>query len=406
MAISLALCAQGPQLDDRFKLRGFGTLGLIWNRSGQAGFIRDVSQPDGARQHLDGRIDSRLGLQGDAKWSETLAATLQVVSKYRYDGTFMPDLSWAFVGWSPRPNLEFRGGRLGVETLMDADSRDVGSSFLWVRPPVECFGDIPVSRLDGVDLAGTVPVGGQASLRLKAFFGLTSERLPLPDGTDLNLDRDRIGGLILEAQGGVWRTRFTYARFKVRGDFPPPFLALQTGLQAFAVQLKEPQLSQTAAALRFSGGTLQWLSVGVAGEPGPIRVQAMVLRKLSDRIVLPPSWAGFASLGYRLGSLEPYAVWSRIASQGPAAPDLGTLPGNPAPRAVALVEGIDQLLASNDNTQSTMAAGVRWDFLAKADLKFQVDRIAVTRASSFWINPQPGWDGRALVVSAVLDFVF
>jgi len=406
MAISLAVCAQGEQPEGRFKLSGFGTLGLVWNHSGQAGFIRDVSQPDGARHHLDGRIDSRLGLQADGKWSETLAGTLQVVSKYRYDGTFRPDLSWAFLGWSPKPELEVRGGRLGVETLMDADSRDVGTTYLWVRPPVECFGGIPVTRLDGVDLSGTVPVGGQANLRLKAFFGFTSESLPLPDGTDLDLDRDRIGGLIFEVQGGNWRARLTYARFKVRGDFPPPFIALQTGLQAFAVQLNQPQLGQTAAALRFSGGTLQWFSAGVTGEQGPIRIQAMALRKLSDRIVLPPSWAGLVSLGCRLDSLEPYAVWSRIASQRPAGPDLGTLTGNPAPRAVALVAGIDQLLGSNANTQSTVAAGVRWDIMAKADVKLQVERIAVNQASSFWLEPQSGWDGRAVVVSAVLDFAF
>jgi hypothetical protein len=233
-------------------------LGVVWNDTDRAEFTRDGSQPHGATHTLDSRIDSRLGLQADGTLSSTLRGTLQVVSKYNYDGTFRPEFAWAFLGWTPVPEIQARAGRLGVESFMNADSRDVGYSFLWVRPPVECFGLIPITRMNGADLTGTLQLGGQASLRLKAFYGaIVSEQIPVNGYPNLDLSGDRIGGAIAEVQSGPWRARMAYARFQVRKGFPPPVSDLPGYLDTFATLLGEPGLNQTADGVALKDGTLQ-----------------------------------------------------------------------------------------------------------------------------------------------------
>jgi len=390
------------QPESRFRFGGFGTLGLAWNSTDQAAFIRDVSQPRGATRTPDGRVDSRLGLQGDAQLTGTLQATLQVVSKYRYDATYTPDITWAFLGWSPQPEYRFRFGRLGVESFMNSDSRDVGYTYLLVRPPMEVFGVVPVTRLDGLDGTGTFAAGADSTLRFKAFFGQASEKMPLAaagTATVLDLAGDRVQGLIAELQTGSWRARLGYAGLQIRTGFPAAVTNLQNGLETFARLSGNPQLVQTADALDFTGGTLGSYTAGLAWDDNPVQGQAMLACFRSDRDMLPRGWAGYVSAGYRLGKVVPYGLWSRVASESRPGLYLQGLP----PAVAAQIRTLVDTFASS---QSTAAAGFRWDFLAQADCKVQVERVQGSLPTRLWAQPQPGWDGRATVVSAVLDFVF
>jgi hypothetical protein len=391
--------AQEPE--SRWKFSGFGTLGVAWNSTGQAGFRRDTEQPSGATRQLDGRTDTRLGLQLDTQLSRSLQGTLQVLSKYQYDGTFTPQVSWAFLGWSPEPEVKIRLGRLGVESFMNADSRDVGYTYLLVRPPMEVYGVIPVTRLDGMDATGTLGLGAQVGLRVKAFYGATSEKVPLTlmnSPVVLDMTGDRVGGLVTEIETGRWRGRLSFARLEIRRDFPQAIRTLQTELATFAEKPGRAQLLPTADALVFSGGTLDSYTAGLSYEDGPFQAQAMVADLHSNRIPLPKGVSGYLSLGYRLGKLVPYGLWSRLASQRP--PGL-YLKGLPPPVA----QEIQQFTSGFSCSQSTTGAGVRWDFRDKADFKLQVDRITSDVPSRLWSQVQPGWDGRATVVSLVLDFV-
>ncbi|HWQ08644.1 MAG TPA: hypothetical protein VN436_06050 [Holophaga sp.] len=402
----LVLPILGQDAEPSLKVGGFGTLGLVWNDTDQAEFARDTAQPDGVKRDIKGQVDSRLGVQVDGRLADNLRATLQVVSKYRYDGSYRPDVTWAFAGWNPRPEVEFRAGRLGIESFMNADSRDVGYSYLWVRPPVECFGIIPITRMNGVDLTGTFPMGTNATLRLKGFYGsVAQEQVPLEGYPDLDLAGDRILGVIAEAQSLSWRWRLAYARFKIRRGFSSPIGDVPAYLDTFANLLGDPRLRETASAADFKGATLQWYSLGCAYENGPFQVQAMLNHLDSDRLSIPPSWAGFASLGYRVGHLVPYVIWSRITSKRET-PYVGDLPTVMLPDASELAWAVQQLADANVCDQSTVSAGLRWDFASSADFKIQVDRVRAKVPGSLWQHVQAGWDGRTTVVTATVDFTF
>jgi len=126
----------------------------------------------------------------------------------------------------------------------------------------------------------------------------------------------------------------------------------------------------------------------------------------SDKVSVPASWAGYLGLGYRVRQVTPYGLWSRIATRQQGLPYLGALPALPNPLAAQVVQAVAHLADANVDTQSTAAAGLRWDFHANMDCKFQVERIRATSPGSLWNNIQPGWDGRTTVLSAVVDFVF
>lgn len=63
---------------------------------------------------LDAGLDSRLGFQADLRLNEEWELAAQVVAKRRFDDTFHPELTWAFLKWETAEALAFRAGRLGV----------------------------------------------------------------------------------------------------------------------------------------------------------------------------------------------------------------------------------------------------------------------------------------------------
>ncbi|BBN87217.1 hypothetical protein [Azospira sp. I09] len=155
----------------RLHLRGFGTLGLTRSSADGADFVRDLSQPRGTSGgNWSSRVDSVLGLQANWQATDQLEAVVQGVTRYRYDQTYQPELTWAYLKYDPTPSLSLRAGRLGTNFFMLADSRLVGYSYLAVRPSVDYFTSLPFSHVDGVDGSFTFPLGPGLG-KVQAFSG-------------------------------------------------------------------------------------------------------------------------------------------------------------------------------------------------------------------------------------------
>lgn len=91
-----------------FALSGFGTLGATRTSSNEVAFVRDLAQPEGAGKRWDGRVDSLLGVQANLQASSQLEGVVQLVSRYRYDRSFTPEVSWAYLKFDPDPKLTGR----------------------------------------------------------------------------------------------------------------------------------------------------------------------------------------------------------------------------------------------------------------------------------------------------------
>ncbi|MBY0446863.1 MAG: hypothetical protein K2Q15_16835, partial [Burkholderiales bacterium] len=207
---------------DIFSLSGFATLGAAYNSTDQADFLRDLSQREGVgySRKFDFGVDSLLGVQLDARINSDISASAQLLSHRRYDNSYTPELNWAFVKYAPNDTLQARFGRLGFDVYMQADSRNVGYSYLPVRPPVDYYGGLPISYVDGMDVVLKHPIG-EGIARLKFSMGYAREKLPV-QGTDsvLDLNGSPLWGGYFDYQLQNWQFRAGYAKLKLENELP------------------------------------------------------------------------------------------------------------------------------------------------------------------------------------------
>ncbi len=434
-----------PLPSSAIRLSGFGTLGAIHNRGNGAAVVRDLTQPKGAdNRGISWIQDSRLGLQVNADLSSNLEAATQVVTRYRSENNFDPEVTWAFIKYTPYDFLEARAGRIGFDAFLFADSRDVGYSYLWVRPPLEYFGTLFIPYEDGADIVLHTPVA-DGSARLKLYSGLSRQTVPSllsqhhwagnittgPIGSMEDLEGSRITGGHLEYQNNHWLIRLGRARLKHHKDFPPGSFNLRgfianegasalTGNPALGIA-PNPALGQ--AALRFVNDAsltnkhLTFDSLALAYEDGPLQAQMAVNRMKGNALLFPNSRSAYATLGYRLDRITPFALISSIRSKSSnRVNELQRLGAS-----ATLVNIANFALMSPLTSQTTYSLGMRYEYSDTIALKFQADftrnkdcspvalpmtAYAPCTPPLLWPTVPVDWNGRTQTYSATLDFIF
>ncbi|MDD5296933.1 MAG: hypothetical protein PHU46_08475 [Rhodocyclaceae bacterium] len=388
--VSLPLAGQGAEGETPdLALRGFGTLGVARSDNGNAEFVRDLSQPNGIGRNWSARGDSLFGLQANYRVADNLEAVAQGVSHYRYDGSFSPELTWAYLKFEPSPDMMLRAGRFGTEFFMLADSRSVGYSYLTVRPPVDFFGNLPMNYVDGVFGRFTRRLES-GLVRAELYTGLAREKLPTK-GEFLDLAGSRLNGVSLDFQQGPWQARLSYAQLRFQNGTPMPGLTgplIATGL---------PSAIGAAQALNLAGTYVHYRAFGVAYDDGAWQAQCDLNSTLRDSVLWEDLTSGYLIVGRRVGKWTPFLGYSWTRS-GPKTLDTGVPALNPA------VAGV---LAFSHQDQHTVILGGRWDWRHNMDLKAQLDIVRGSASSVALVqNATPAWDGHIRVFTLALDFVF
>jgi hypothetical protein len=366
----------------RFSVSGFGTVGAVRTSSDDVEFVRDISQPRGARSQWNGRVDSVFGLQASWRMTPEFEAVVQGVSRYRYDRTFTPEIAWAYLKYEPNPALSLRFGRLGTEFFMLADSRMVGYSYLTVRPPGDYFWYLPFFSVNGADAALTVPLGDNM-LHGKIYYGIADGKIPLAD-RQWKIDGSPLMGAYLEYQTGAWVLRGSYANIRFNSSLP-------IADQFYAVL--PPALARASLDYIETDGTRShYYSLGLVYDSGPWQLQLMLNSVDQGSRAFENSRAGYVLAGYRIGSVTPYLGYSRVDS---------TRRGTTAHPGVARVQ------ADSRTQQGTVIVGARWDVMRNLAFKAQWDAIRGDPSSIFpYRRETADWDGRLDVFSLTMDFVF
>src|SRR5580692_4917061 len=150
VVVAILCCPAGVRASDEdpassmFSLHGFGTLGEVYSDAHAADFVGSPFQPNGAgysRSWAPG-VDSKVGLQLGAQFSDQLSAIVQIVSQHLYDNTWRPQLEWANVNYQPIADLSIRVGRSVAAPFLFSDTSLVGYTYPWVRPPIELYGEL------------------------------------------------------------------------------------------------------------------------------------------------------------------------------------------------------------------------------------------------------------------------
>lgn len=416
--ISMMLCAACAQADDagtpKLSFSGFGTLGLVHSGEDKADFVGNFSQPHGAgyTRRWGADVDSRIGVQADANFNDKLSAVVQVVSQQDFDNRYTPQVEWANVKYQFTPEFSVRAGRTLLATFMMSDSRLVGYTNHWVRPPLEIYGMLPVTNKDGIDALYRFHFG-EATNSVQASYGQTT--MKLPNGGEVR------GRYVFDINDTLEYAHSTVhvGYTSLQGDVRSPGLdSLFNGFTQFGNTVSAiPGLQATGAQalalvnkyqlIRFPYSVL---TLGAEYNPGNwLLMGEWASAKTSAAISNATAW--YVTGGYRIGRFTPYLTVAELKVDKLSEPGISTT-GLPPPLALTAAElnsGLSAVINGYALSQRTASAGIRWDFRRNAALKLQYDRLSLGAGSTGWLgNIQPGFQlgGKVNVFSAAVDFVF
>lgn len=374
---------------ENWRLNAFGTLGATYSSDDKVKFTRDLFQTRGAKGKWSAEPDSVLGAQLSFRPSPEWKAVLQLVSRHDSTRDYDPRVTWAFIKYEPDPAFSLRLGRIGWDAFMRADSRNVGYTYLTVRPPIEYYGLLALTHIDGGDVVFRRPVG-DGVLSAKLFAGLADEEAASSAGGTYDLSDSEIVGGYLDWQWRGWQWRLGATSAKLERE-SPDLIPLISGLRSTGF----PALVELADDIAFEGARFDNWNLGVIYQRGALQAQLLYNHRQIESIALSDGDMWFGLLAYRVGRLTPYLGHAR--SGGEASPsDFAPLP---PPQAQALATG-------SLFKQRNWLAGLRYDVTNNADLKLQVDRIDASEPQGGLFGADPGWDGDTTVVSIVFDFIY
>lgn len=406
--LPLSANAQFETADGRLKLSGFGTLGVAMSDEEKVAY----SQPgrlDGVRDGLNLKLDTKLAVQGRYKITDTVTATVQLLSKHRPQKDFTPEVEWAFLRWDASPSLSLRAGRLVSQTFMLSDARDVHYTQLTARPPMDVYGQVPVNRFEGGDLTYRFELadtsmqasvwGGQSKSKYAALF--------LAEETLLTYELRHLVGFNLSAtmdNGLSLRAGTASARVTIR-DHDEPRLV---GAPASVLSALDDFYGD-GDKIRFSG-------IGASYDRDQWLVSAeYTVRQGNSRIPDTKGW--YLTTGYRLGAFTPYIGLAsvQVTDSNRSNPFQVAL-GQPVPLAPVAAD-IQRFMEGLHVTERTTILGVRWDAASQVALKLQLNHIHKPAQSSGWFYaPDGGFSSasahfhgqeqRVNLLSLTLDFVY
>lgn len=386
---SSAAHADALSWDPSWNFSGFGTLAYTTTNTDQAQFV-EPAQEGGVDK--DGGIgaDTKIGAQVNLKANNVFSGTVQAISKRNGQGNYKPAVEWAFLKAQVLPELALRGGRIGLPFYMVSDYLNVNYSNLWVRPPMDVYGQVPFSHFDGGDAIYQGSFGG-TTLTAQAFGGTSTA---WNDGTRVHV-HDLVGVNFTAEFDNGFSVRLGRAQGKLTVD-SQKLDGLVTLLSATPFASVGQQISVVSKDASFTGA-------GVTYDQGNVVASAeYTKRKTSSYVSSTTGWS--ATGGYRLGKFTPYAVISRVKVDDTNVDN--TIPKS-VPQLAPLSAAVDGLIFQQDIGQKTQALGVRWDAWKNVAVKGEWDHIKPDGGPGLFVNVQPGFAGKTVNVYTVsVDFVF
>jgi hypothetical protein len=381
---------------DRFTFRGFGTIGFTTHDAEGIEFRRNVGQGYGSEANeLDFHADSLAGLQLNSRIAARFDLALQGVTRINAEGNWTPRVTQAFLRYSPDESLVLRAGRFGYEIYLLAESRQVGYSYLAVRPSQDFYGLVTNDEVDGIDASWTTRLG-PGLFKVRVFGGEGSDETALHDGTSWSGSSDAVGATL----DYTWRSLTARAaalevRYGANADLRE--------LGAFLASSGSPPAIDIGEELIGSEQVSRGLQLGLAYDGGPLQAQLLYGHIISDSIAGPNVNAFQAQAGYRVGDWTPYLSFAKSRDRNPirstGLPEL--------PELLPVIGTVRELQDNMRATQHSTSLGVRWDLSSHWAFKAQVDFTDIhDSALNFDRRPANSGDTRMTVLTAAVDFVF
>lgn len=403
LAVLLQFCpgiVSGQQDGIEWLVNGYGTLGAVHSSDRHADYVPDQMVREGAGRSgaWTALTDSRGAVQIEARLAGSrLSAVVQVVAEAQYDRTFGPEVEWANLQFDWSPAVTLRAGRIALGTYMTSDHRKVGYTLPWVRPPAEVYQLVSITNSDGVDASWRTSVG---SFQYSAQLSYGEHRMEELGG-DLEAPNiisftNRLEDRFLTLHASIMKIKLTAAGLD-------PLWQAYRGFGAAGEQVVQ--------RYEASGEWAEFVSVGAGYDPGEWFMMAE-WGQSDGETAFGGRYGWYLSGGWRIGGLTPYLTFSR--GGGDYAPaDVEGLDPAPYPEATAafarqLNSWLRLAQAGITPHQTTLSAGLRWDFRPGISATMQWDDVTVRNGSlGSFRNMEADHQPRgADVFSVALDFVF
>ncbi|MQA18240.1 hypothetical protein [Rugamonas rivuli] len=391
LAVLGALAATAAHAQDGMPITvsGFGTGALTMTNSDQAEFNR-VNQASGVTKHARPGVDSNLGIQATAKWSDTVSFTAQgLVRKNGNNDQFGAELAWAFAKFKLNDDFSLRLGRIGLPVYMISDVRNVGYANTMLRPPNEVYRQVTADNADGGDVTYQHSFG-DTTVTAQAAVGRTKVRSPGNYYVEFKP--------VISTQLVVENGPFTYRVGRSQATFGLFDNASLTGLVG---TLNKVGLTSVASELKLTDIKGTFTSAGITMDYNNIIGQAEYAKRKTESRLVQDTSSWYVMMGYRYGKFVPYIVHGDVKQD--SIRDFAGIPT--AGPLAALTAGTNAAIKAG--LQSTTGIGLRWDFYKSAAFKVQMDRIKTRDGAGYFLNPKPGFAGSTVnVYAAAIDFVF
>jgi hypothetical protein len=382
-----------------FAFSGFGTVGAVHSSEDKADFTSSIFKPNGAgyTQSWSAAVDSLIGAQLSATITPKLSAVVQIIAEQNYDNSYTPHVEWANLKYQFTPDFSVRIGRAVLPTFLFSDTRKVGYTYPWVRPPIEVYSLFPLSDSDGADFQYRLHIGDVTNTLLGTDVQSEAQQ---PNNRGNSIARDSFGfSNTTEYESLTFRVSYQHARLTIRALDPFFDAFREFGPQGIAIANKYDSDSKAAVVE----------VVGASYDPGHWFVVSE-LGHSSLNSFLGTTTAWYASVGYRAGTFTPYVTYAQETAASNFDPGLTVTGLPPALSGIAagLNAGLNAVLESIP-ARKTASIGLRWDFMKNLDLKLQFDHSRNgTNSSGGLTNLQPGFQlgGTVNLFSATIDFVF
>ncbi|HEX5371208.1 MAG TPA: porin [Aquabacterium sp.] len=384
-AMMAACAAHAEEGGIQYKVSGFGTIAATAIDKSDLQFRTSLTQSKGAGSTIDLGADSRFGLQGVVNFGQGWSATAQLLSiRRRVDSAldsnrdFDIGIEWLFAQYAVTPSVDLRLGRVVLPAFMISDSRNVGYSQPWLRAPLEVYGRMPLTTMDGLQGIWRIPVG-DAVVSLQGGYGKSQTNIS-SGATVIDAPSDWVASVSAQLEWSDWLLRAGQVRSA--SPFSSPLLAgagiptpieytmrdkfTNVGLQydnGTAIVMAEwasrdqNDLPMTQAAL--SGPALGAYQFALAGKP----------------LAKEKMW--YVGAGWRFGKWLPMLTHGKYKSE----------------------------TVSSPNDWSSTNVSVRYDIANNVALKAQIGRHEAKDSSSF--VTAVGTDTRSVTsVAFGVDFVF
>ncbi|MFC4158622.1 hypothetical protein [Chitinimonas lacunae] len=370
LVVQSAVCAEDTE---RWRLGGFGTLGITHSDTPYAQYRGSAQQSNGIFKEWSFKNETVLGVQGSVSPLDSLDLTIQLLSRHNYKNNFDPQLDWAYIAWRARPSLTLRAGRFITPMLMVSDYRNVNYSNPWIRPPLEFYGLLTLNNVDGVDALYRGNLG-EMTYALQGFWG----KYDLYINTARLIEYHRMIGFNATLQRDPWMVRLAYMdsdhsladsngnKMNIsRAQIGPP------GCGGLGCERVYPGFARLAEQFDVEHKPFRVLAIGGSYDDGKWLIQSeLAYRDNGDSQVASGS-AWYLSVARRLGDWLPYAVVARHKANTreyilQPSPEFANRP--------ALV------LRNSSTDQSSLSIGLRRELGKHAAIKFQHD----------WLKPEHG----------------